>query len=54
MPAPLALDLPNGSGLIESGDRLAVHEVHKRPGAWWTEANPHARGQLRTLRANLL
>ncbi len=50
----LALDLPIGFGLIESDDRHVVHAVCKLAGAWWTEANTHARGQLRTLRANLL
>lgn len=49
----LALDLPVGSGLIESGHRHVLQARIKKAGAWWTEANAHALCQLRTLRANL-
>jgi uncharacterized protein UPF0236 len=48
----LALDLPVGSGLIESGHRHVLQARLKQPGASWTEANAHALCQLRTLRAN--
>lgn len=49
----LALDLPVGSGLIESGHRHVLQARIKKAGAWWTETNAHALCQLRTLRANL-
>ena len=49
----LALDLPVGSGLIESGHRHVLQARIKKAGAWWTEDNAHALCQLRTLRANL-
>jgi hypothetical protein len=48
----LALDLPVGSGLIESGHRHVLQARLKTSGAWWTEPNAHAICQLRTLRAN--
>ena len=44
----LALDLPVGSGLIESGHRHVLQACIKKAGAWWTEANAHALCQLRT------
>jgi hypothetical protein len=48
----LALDLPVGSGLIESGHRHVIQARLKPAGAWGIEANAHALCQLRTLRAN--
>ena len=49
----LALNLPVGSGLIESGHRHVLQARIKKAGAWWTPPNVHALCQLRTLRANL-
>ncbi len=49
----LALDLPVGSGPIESSHRHVLQARIKTAGAWWTQANAHALCQLRTLRANL-
>jgi len=49
----LALGLPVGSGLIESGNKHVLQGRLKKAGAWWTEINAHAMAQLRTLRANL-
>lgn len=48
----LKLDLPVGSGLIESGHRHVLQARLKQAGAWWTEAHAHALCQLRTVRAN--
>lgn len=48
----LALGLPVGSGLIESGHRHVLQKRLKLAGAWWTQDNAHAMAQLRTCRAN--
>lgn len=50
----LALELPVGSGLIESGHKHVLQARLKKSGTWWTAPNAHALCQLRTLRANHL
>jgi len=51
-PRALRLDLPIGSGLIESGHRHVLQARLKQPGAAWLPDNAHALAQLRVLRAN--
>ena len=50
----IALSLPVGSGLIESGHRHVLQARLKKAGAWWTKPNAHAMCQLRTTRVNRL
>lgn len=48
----LAVGLPIGSGLIESGHRHVVQGRLKRSGAWWKLGNARDMVGLRVLRAN--
>lgn len=48
----LAVGLPVGSGLIESGHRHVVQGRLKRSGAWWKLGNARDMVGLRVLRAN--
>lgn len=51
-PRALRLDLPIGSGLIESGHRHVLQARLKRPGTAWLSENAETLAQLRVLRAN--
>ena len=51
-PRALRLELPIGSGLIESGHRHVLHARLKQPGCAWLQHNADALAQLRFLRAN--
>ena len=51
-PRALSLDLPIGSGLIESGHRHVLQARLKQPGTAWLAENADAVAQLRVLRAN--
>jgi hypothetical protein len=51
-PHALRLELPIGSGLIESGHRHVLQTRLKRPGAAWLPQNAEALAQLRVLRSN--
>jgi Uncharacterised protein family (UPF0236) len=51
-PGALALDLPIGSGMIESGHRHVLHARLKKAGAAWLKDNADHMGHLRVLRAN--
>lgn len=51
-PAAKALELPIGSGLIESANRHVLQKRLKQPGSAWLEENAHAIAQLRVCRAN--
>ena len=53
-PRALALDLPVGSGAIESAHRYLVQARLKRPGAWWREDMAQAMLNLRVMRQNRL
>ncbi len=53
-PRALALDLPIGSGAIESAHRYLVQARLKRPGAWWREDMAQAMLNLRVMRHNQL
>jgi hypothetical protein len=53
-PRALALDLPIGSGLIESGNRHVLQSRLKQPGTAWLEDHAESIAQLRVLRANHL
>jgi hypothetical protein len=47
----LALDLPIGSGEVESGHRHVIQKRLKLAGAWWKETNAEAMLTLRASRA---
>ncbi len=51
-PGALALDLPIGSGLIESGHRHVLHARLRKPGAAWLKNHADEMAHLRVLRAN--
>lgn len=51
-PGALALDLPIGSGLIESGHRHVLQARFKKAGAAWLKDHAEQMAQLRVLRAN--
>jgi hypothetical protein len=51
-PRALALDLPIGSGLIESGNRHVLQSRLKQPGTAWLQDHAESLAQLRVLRAN--
>ena len=51
-PRALALELPIGSGLIESGHRHVLQARLKQPGTAWLSSNAEAIAQLRVLRSN--
>lgn len=51
-PTAIRLELPIGSGLIESGHRHVLQHRLKLPGATWLPKNAHNLAQLRVLRAN--
>lgn len=51
-PSALKLDLPIGSGMIESGHRHVLHARLKKPGTAWLRSHADSIGQLRVLRAN--
>lgn len=51
-PRALALGLPIGSGMIESGHRHVLHARLKKAGAAWLPASADQIAQLRVLRAN--
>lgn len=51
-PRALRLNLPIGSGLIESGHRHVLQARLKRPGTAWLQENAEALAQLRVLRSN--
>lgn len=51
-PRAARLDLPIGSGLIESGHRHVLQQRLKRPGTAWLQDNAEALAQLRVLRSN--
>lgn len=51
-PRALRLELPVGSGLIESGNRHLLQRRLKQPGTVWLQESAHAIAQLRVLRAN--
>jgi hypothetical protein len=48
----LTLELPIGSGLIESGHRHVLHARLKKAGTAWLACHAHQIAQLRVLRAN--
>lgn len=48
----LALNLPIGSGEVESGHRHVLQKRLKIAGAWWLKAHAEVMLQLRTVRAN--
>lgn len=51
-PSALALGLPIGSGLIESGHRHVLQARFKKAGAAWLRSHAEQLAQLRVLRAN--
>lgn len=51
-PGAQKLDLPIGSGMIESGHRHVLQARLKKPGAAWLQENADNIAQLRVLRAN--
>ena len=51
-PRALALGLPIGSGMIESGHRHVLHARLKKAGAAWLVATADQIAHLRVLRAN--
>lgn len=51
-PRALELDLPIGSGMIESGHRHVIQARLKKAGAAWLRDHAHCLAQLRVLRAN--
>jgi hypothetical protein len=51
-PRALALGLPIGSGMIESGNRHVLQARFKKAGAAWLKAHAEQLAQLRVLRAN--
>jgi hypothetical protein len=51
-PRAVALKLPIGSGLIESGHRHVLQRRLKQPGTAWLASNADAMAQLRVLRVN--
>lgn len=51
-PTATRLELPIGSGLIESGNRHVLQRRLKLPGATWLPQNADAIAQLRVVRAN--
>jgi Uncharacterised protein family (UPF0236) len=53
-PRALALGLPIGSGMIESGHRHVLQARLKKAGAAWVPNNAEAIAQLRVLKANQL
>jgi len=53
-PRALALNLPVGSGAVESSHRYLVQARLKRPGAWWRENIAQAMMNLRVMRHNQL
>ena len=53
-PRALALGLPIGSGMIESGHRHVLHARLKKAGAAWLPNHADAIAQLRVLKANQL
>lgn len=48
----IELNLPTGSGEIESGHRYIIQKRLKLAGAWWLKKNAHNMLALRVLRAN--
>ena len=53
-PRALALGLPIGSGMIESGHRHVLQARLKKAGAAWLPNNADALAHLRVLKANQL
>jgi hypothetical protein len=53
-PRALALNLPVGSGEVESSHRYLVQARLKRPGAWWRADMAQAMINLRVMRHNQL
>ena len=51
-PEALKLDLPIGSGMIESGHRHVIHARLKKAGTAWLQTNADQIAQLRVLKAN--
>ena len=51
-PRALKLDLPIGSGLIESGHRHVLHARLKKAGTAWLPGHADQIAHLRVLRAN--
>lgn len=51
-PRAISLNLPIGSGLIESGHRHVLHSRLKQPGTAWIRENADAIAQLRVVRSN--
>lgn len=51
-PQAIALDLPIGSGMIESGHKHVLQARLKKPGAAWLRVHADQMGHLRVLRAN--
>lgn len=51
-PRAIELELPIGSGLIESGHRHVLQSRLKRAGSWWASDSLRHMIQLRVLRAN--
>jgi hypothetical protein len=51
-PRALKLELPIGSGMIESGHRHVLHARLKKAGAAWLATSADQIAQLRVLRAN--
>ena len=51
-PRALALNLPVGSGAVESSHRYLVQARLKRPGAWWCADIAQAMMNLRVMRHN--
>ncbi len=51
-PRALALGLPIGSGMIESGHRHVLQARFKKAGAAWLKDHAEQMAQLRVLRAN--
>jgi hypothetical protein len=51
-PRAIRLELPIGSGMIESGHRHVLQARLKQPGTAWLPENADAMAQLRVLRSN--
>ena len=51
-PRATALELPIGSGLVESGHKHVIQQRLKLPGSAWLHQSAHSIAQLRSLRAN--
>ena len=46
------MELPVGSGKVESTHRSLMQKRLKKPATWWLKSNADKRADLRTLRGN--